>query len=42
MRYGRGNINDLLISLYDIDKQMKSGDMDKDTALELFVVKAAR
>ena len=42
MNYGQGGIKELLISLYEIDKKIKSGDIDKDTALELFVVKAAR
>jgi len=42
MNYRPDKIKALLMSLYDIDRDIKSGDIDKDTALELFVVKAAR
>ena len=42
MRYGTESIKDLLIALYEIDRLFKNGDIDRDTALELFVVKAAR
>ncbi|MBR0373716.1 MAG: DNA polymerase III subunit delta [Mogibacterium sp.] len=31
-------IKELLMELYDIDKRIKTGDMDKDVALELFVL----
>ena len=41
MKYNRYKLKSLLISLYNIDKDIKSGDIDKDAALELFVLKAA-
>ena len=40
--YGRKTIKSLLISLYDIDKDIKNGNMEGDVALELFAIKAAR
>lgn len=42
MRYGAANIKELLLQLYESDKEIKGGDLDKDKALELFTVKAAR
>ena len=42
MRNSMDKVKSLLISLYNIDRDIKSGDIDKDAALELFVVKAAR
>lgn len=42
MRYSKEKIKSLLISLYNIDRDIKSGDIDKNAALELFIVKAAR
>lgn len=42
MNYRPDKIKALLMSLYDIDRDIKRGDIDKDLALELFVVKAAR
>ena len=41
MKYSKRKIKSLLVSLYNIDKDIKSGDIDKDAALELFVLKAA-
>lgn len=41
-RYSRDKIKTLLTYLYNLDRDIKRGDIDKDTALELFVVKAAR
>ena len=41
MKYSKKKIKTLLVSLYNIDKDIKSGDIDKDAALELFVLKAA-
>jgi DNA polymerase-3 subunit delta len=38
-RFGKGTIKKLLTELYDIDKEMKAGNMDKDIALELFISK---
>ena len=40
-RYGLSKIKNMLISLYETDRLIKSGEIDKDTALELFVLKAA-
>ncbi len=42
MRYSTEKIKSLLVYLYNLDRDIKSGDIDKDAALELFVVKAAR
>ena len=39
--YSRGRLSELLIKLYNIDRDMKRGDIDKDVALELFSVTAA-
>ncbi len=39
--YSRDRIRRLLIQLYNIDRDMKRGDIDKDVALELFSVTAA-
>ena len=40
--YGKKTIKSLLVSLYDIDKDIKNGNMEGDVALELFAIKAAR
>ena len=40
--YRPGKIKKLLIDLYNIDRDIKRGDMDKDMALELFVVRASK
>ena len=42
MGYSPRKIKSLLIDLYDTDRKIKSGDIDKDMALELFVVKASK
>ena len=39
--YSLSRIRRLLISLYNIDRDIKRGDIDKDVALELFVLSAA-
>ncbi len=39
--YSLSRIRKLLIQLYNIDRDIKRGDIDKDTALELFVMSAA-
>ncbi len=39
--YSLSRIKKLLIQLYNIDRDIKRGDIDKDTALELFVMSAA-
>ena len=41
MRYSKERIKSLLISLYNIDRDIKSGAIDRDAALELFVLKAS-
>ncbi len=41
MAYSKSKIKTLLIDLYNIDRDIKRGDIDKDVALELFVVSAA-
>lgn len=38
--YSLSRIRKLLTELYNIDRDIKRGDMDKDTALELFVISA--
>lgn len=38
--YSIGKLRELLIRLYDIDRDIKRGDIDKDVALELFTVSA--
>ncbi len=38
--YRRGRIKELLISLYNIDRDIKRGNIDKDIALELFAATA--
>lgn len=38
--YSQARIRRLLIGLYNIDRDIKRGDMDKDVALELFVLSA--
>lgn len=40
--YSLNRLKELLINLYNIDRDMKRGDIDKDVALELFSVTAAR
>ena len=40
--YSLRRISDLLIDLYNIDRDIKRGDIDKDVALELFALTAAR
>ena len=42
MTYRPDKIKALLMSLYDIDRDIKSGDIDRNVALELFVIRAAR
>ena len=42
MRYSRLKIKKLLVSLYDTDRDIKMGNIDKNLALELFVSTAAR
>ena len=37
-RFSRSRIRELLIRLYETDLQIKSGSLDKDLALELFVL----
>ena len=37
-KFRREHLKELLISLYNFDKQIKTGDIDKDTALELFIL----
>ena len=39
--YSLSRIRKLLTELYNIDRDIKRGDIDKDTALELFVISAA-
>ena len=39
-RYSRRRIKKILTDLYDTDRDIKRGDMDKDTALELIAVSA--
>ncbi|MBR2540084.1 MAG: DNA polymerase III subunit delta [Mogibacterium sp.] len=39
--YSKARLKELLIQLYNIDRDMKRGDIDKDVALELFSVTAA-
>ena len=39
--YSLSRIKKLLTELYNIDRDIKRGDIDKDTALELFVISAA-
>ena len=39
--YSLNRIRKLLTELYNIDRDIKRGDIDKDTALELFVMSAA-
>ena len=39
--YSLSRIRKLLTDLYNIDRDIKRGDIDKDTALELFVLSAA-
>lgn len=39
--YSIGRIRKLLTDLYNIDRDIKRGDIDKDVALELFVISAA-
>lgn len=39
--YSLGRLRELLMQLYNIDRDMKRGDIDKDVALELFVVSAS-
>lgn len=39
--YSQGKLKELLIRLYNIDRDMKRGDIDKDVALELFSVTAS-
>ena len=41
MKYSKRKIRTLLVLLYNIDRDIKRGDIDKDAALELFVLKAA-
>lgn len=41
MKYNKSKIKSLLVTLYNIDRDIKSGDIEKDAALELFVLKAA-
>ena len=38
-RMPQGRIKEILIDLYNIDKAIKTGDLDKNIALELFVLK---
>ena len=38
--YSKGRVRELLKGLYNIDRDMKRGDIDKDAALELFAVTA--
>ena len=42
MGYSKDKIKSLLIDLYNTDRDIKSGDIDKDAALELFVVRASK
>ena len=39
--YSKSRIKKILADLYNIDRDIKRGDIDKDTALELFVLSAA-
>lgn len=39
--YRKSRLRDLLTELYNIDRDIKRGDIDKDTALELFTVTAS-
>ena len=39
--YSPARLKRLLIDLYNIDRDIKRGDIDKDVALELFVLSAS-
>lgn len=42
MGYSKNKIKSLLTDLYNTDRDIKRGDIDKDAALELFVIRAAK